>query len=106
MSQQETPYQLNQNPLVHRDGEITSKNFLPNVFLWMFIALGLSASFAYYFSVDATLMQYLYMDSSISELNWLLDPFWILSSGLHAYLTLLGVGLYNLKKKKPMGSFS
>ncbi|MBC7745636.1 MAG: Bax inhibitor-1/YccA family protein [Flavobacterium sp.] len=60
MSSQQTPYQINQNPLVHQDGEITSKNFLPNVFLWMFIALGLSASLAYYFSVDASLMAYLY----------------------------------------------
>lgn len=60
MSQQENSYQFDQNSLIKRDGEITSKNFLPNVFLWMFIALGLSAAFAYYFSADASLMQYLY----------------------------------------------
>ena len=59
MTEQETPYKYDQNSVVQYDTGITSQNFLPNVFLWMFVALGLSASFAYYFSVDATLMSYL-----------------------------------------------
>lgn len=46
-------FEFDQNPLVQRGGTITSRNFLPNVFLWMFIALGLSAGFAYFFSTDA-----------------------------------------------------
>lgn len=51
-------YQLS-DPIVQRQGGITSQNFLPNVFLWMFVALGLSAAFAYLFTVDQTLMAYL-----------------------------------------------
>ncbi len=64
MSQPPDIYQFDQKRLIQRDGEITSKNFLPNVFLWMFLALGLSAAFAYYFSNDAALMQYLYNTQS------------------------------------------
>lgn len=59
MTDQENSYKYDPNSVVQYDTGITSRNFLPNVFLWMFVALGLSASFAYYFSVDATLMSYL-----------------------------------------------
>ena len=46
-------YQINET------SGITSRNFLPNVFLWMFIALGLSAGFAYLFSTDMSLLKLL-----------------------------------------------
>ncbi len=59
MTEKETVYQLNHNPLVQREGGITSRNFLPNVFLWMFMALGLSATFAYFFSTDPALLSML-----------------------------------------------
>ena len=36
-----------------------SKNFVANVFLWMFIALGLSAAFASVFTLNTDLMNYL-----------------------------------------------
>ena len=38
---------------------ITAKNFLSNVFMWMFIALGVSATFAYFFSADESLLRML-----------------------------------------------
>lgn len=38
---------------------ITSKNFLPNVFMWMFIALAVSATFAYFFSADQQMLSML-----------------------------------------------
>jgi FtsH-binding integral membrane protein len=59
MSQKETVFQYNQEPIVQREGGITSRNFLPNVFLWMFIALGLSAGFAWQFSSDQGLLSML-----------------------------------------------
>jgi hypothetical protein len=59
MSEKDTAYQFNQEPIVQREGAITSANFLPNVFLWMFIALGLSAGCAYFFSSDAALLSLL-----------------------------------------------
>lgn len=59
MSEKESIYQLHQGPLSHRGSAITSANFIPNVFLWMFIALGLSAGFAYYFSSDQALLSML-----------------------------------------------
>lgn len=59
MSEKETAYQFDHNPLVQREGGITSVNFIPNVFLWMFIALGLSATFAYFFSTDQALLNIL-----------------------------------------------
>ena len=52
-------YQYNETPIVQRQSGITSQNFLPNVFLWMFVALGLSAAFAYLFTVDQTMVAYL-----------------------------------------------
>jgi hypothetical protein len=33
-------------------------------------------------------------------MNWLLDPLWILSLGLHAFFTSLGVGLCKIKTPK------
>lgn len=38
---------------------ITSRNFLPNVFIWMFIALSLSATCAYFFASDMSLLSML-----------------------------------------------
>lgn len=58
MSEKESIYQLNPDHISQR-GVITSANFIPNVFLWMFIALGLSAGFAYYFSSDEALLSML-----------------------------------------------
>lgn len=52
MSDQQV-YQINE-----RVG-ITAKNFLPNVFAWMFIALSLSATCAYFFASDAGLLSFL-----------------------------------------------
>ena len=59
MREQQTSYQLDKNGLVLKETGITSKNFLANVFLWMFVALGISAAFAYYFSQDQTLLNLL-----------------------------------------------
>ena len=59
MTEQESSYKFDPNTIVQYDNGITSRNFLPNVFLWMFVALGLSAAFAYYFSIDESLMRLL-----------------------------------------------
>jgi FtsH-binding integral membrane protein len=59
MTEQESTYNFDPNTVVQYDNGITARNFLPNVFLWMFVALGLSAAFAYYFSVDEGLMRLL-----------------------------------------------
>lgn len=37
--------------------EETTRKFMANVFLWMFVALGISAGFAYYFAHDQSLME-------------------------------------------------
>jgi hypothetical protein len=47
------------SPAIQQETGITSKNFLPNVFLWMFVALGISAATTYLFSTDTTLLGYL-----------------------------------------------
>lgn len=39
--------------------EETTRKFMANVFLWMFVALGVSAGFAYYFAHDQSLMELL-----------------------------------------------
>jgi uncharacterized protein len=47
-----------------------SKNFVANVFLWMFIALGVSASFAFAFSMNLQWLAYL-VDPVAGKLNML-----------------------------------
>ena len=39
--------------------EVRTRSFIANVFLWMFVALGVSALFAWQFSVNEQLMAYL-----------------------------------------------
>lgn len=60
MAERDNTFQFDENPLVQREGGITSRNFIPNVFLWMFVALGLSAGFAYLFSTNAQLLSMLF----------------------------------------------
>ena len=51
-------------------GEKTaSKSFLSNVFMWMFVALGVSALFAWQFSVNDQLMAYLVSDTGLTGLG-------------------------------------
>ncbi len=59
MTEQETTYQLDENGLLIKETGITSKNFLSNVFIWMFVALGISAAFAFIFSQNESLLQLL-----------------------------------------------
>ena len=59
MAQKNSEYQLTNEPIVQHSGNISSANFLPNVFIWMFIALGLSAGFAYLFANDEDLLSML-----------------------------------------------
>lgn len=51
-------------------GEKTaSRSFLSNVFMWMFVALGVSAFFAWQFSVNEQLMAYLVSDTGLTGLG-------------------------------------
>lgn len=52
-------FNLNERPVIQRETGITSKNFLANVFLWMFVALGISATSTYLFSTTDTLLRLL-----------------------------------------------
>jgi FtsH-binding integral membrane protein len=49
-----------------------SKNFMANVFLWMFIALGISAAVSFYFSLNANiLLEYLVKpEGGLNMLGW------------------------------------
>lgn len=58
MSDQNT-FNLNENPVIQTGAGITSRNFLPNVFIWMFVALGISAASTYLFSTDTYLLSLL-----------------------------------------------
>ena len=54
------------------EGLSTARTFLSNVFMWMFVALGITALTAYLFASDATLLGYLinYETGSMSTLGW------------------------------------
>jgi uncharacterized protein len=45
--------------VIQLDNAVSSKNFMASVFLWMFVALGISAGLAYWFANDYTLLRYL-----------------------------------------------
>jgi len=51
-----------------------SKNFIANVFMWMFLALGISAAVAFYFSFNEELLiQYLVKpESGLNMLGWMI----------------------------------
>lgn len=55
MENQKTSYTYN-NVIQLDDSEAASRKYLANVFLWMFIALGISAFTAYEFYINANLM--------------------------------------------------
>ena len=69
MSDQNT-FNFKQNPVIQHEAGITAKNFLPNVFMWMFVALGISAVSTYLFSTDTTLLQLL-VNSETGRINTL-----------------------------------
>ena len=45
------------------------RKFMSGVFTWMFVALGLSAAFAYFFATDASLLSLL-VDTESGEMSW------------------------------------
>jgi len=49
--------------------EVRSRSFIANVFLWMFVALGVSALFAWQFSVNSQLMSYLIAPTGLTGLG-------------------------------------
>ncbi len=53
---------------VLNDSQTTAKTFMANVFLWMFIGLGLSAVMAYLFASNESLLGYL-VDLSTGKMN-------------------------------------
>lgn len=49
--------------------EVRSRSFIANVFLWMFVALGVSALFAWQFSINSQLMSYLIAPTGLTGLG-------------------------------------
>lgn len=76
--------------VIQIDDAAASRKFLANVFLWMFIALGISAFCAYYFAANPSLIQLLIGANGLSGLGWI-----IMLSPL-AFVMLMGYGLNRL----------
>ncbi|HTN47073.1 MAG TPA: Bax inhibitor-1/YccA family protein [Flavipsychrobacter sp.] len=71
------PYNQNRETYIHADviesqvgNRSVAKNFVANVFMWMFAALAISAVFAYLFSENEQLLAYL-IDFETGKLNML-----------------------------------
>ena len=85
---------LNSEPIT--GGNTIAKKFMANVFLWMFIALGVSAFCAYQFASNVTLFNMLYPDTEqgrhMSGFGWLvtLAPF--------AFLLIMNFGFARLSQ--------
>lgn len=95
----------NINPYeIHGSSNTLSKSFMANVFLWMFVALGITAATAYYFGTRPELIQMLLKvksDGSVgmSILGWvvMLAPFgmvMLMSFGLEKMKTSTMVALF------------
>ena len=69
-----------------------SKTFISNVFLWMFIALGISAFFAYLFASNLQWMSYL-VDTEAGKLNTL---GWIVLLAPIGFVLLMSLGFARL----------
>jgi len=76
--------------VIQIDDAAASRKFIANVFLWMFIALGISAFCAFYFATNPSLIQLLIGANGLSALGWI-----IMVSPL-AFVMLMGYGLNKL----------
>ena len=78
-----------------------SKNFVANVFLWMFIALGLSAAFAFLFTINSEWMLYM-MDATTGKLNML---GWVAMLAPLGFVMLMSFGFARLSAPAITGLF-
>jgi FtsH-binding integral membrane protein len=53
------------------EGVVLSRTFLPGVFLWMFLAMGITAFTAFYFAGTPSLMAYLIKPTGLTALGWI-----------------------------------
>lgn len=59
MENQDSQMQFSNYTVIGNEPKVLSKTFMANVFMWMFAALAISASFAYLFSVNLQWLSYL-----------------------------------------------
>lgn len=89
------PQKDNLIPVQAENGAVVgsvSKSFISNVFMWMFVALGISAFFAYLFADNRELMAYLF-DSQTHKLNIL---GWIVMLAPLGFVLLMNFGFSKL----------
>jgi FtsH-binding integral membrane protein len=82
-------------PVQDQNGNIAgsvAKSFISNVFIWMFVALGISAFFAYLFSSNQELLSYLF-DVQTGKLNML---GWIVMLAPLGFVLLMSFGFNKL----------
>lgn len=58
--------------VIQIDDATASRKFIANVFLWMFIALGISAFCAFYFATNPAFLQLLVGANGLSALGWII----------------------------------
>jgi uncharacterized protein len=78
-----------------------SKSFMANVFLWMFIALGISAAFAFLFMFNAEWMAYL-VDFETGKLNMM---GWVVMLAPLGFVMLMSFGFQKLSAPAITGLF-
>jgi FtsH-binding integral membrane protein len=78
-----------------------SKNFIANVFLWMFVALGLSAAFAFLFTINSEWMAYM-IDMETGKLNML---GWVAMLSPLGFVMLMSFGFARLSVPAITGLF-
>lgn len=76
-----------------------AKTFMSNVFMWMFVALSVSAVMAFLFATNASLMGYLVTETGLSIIGWV-----VLFAPL-AFVMIMSFGLHRLSAPAMVGLF-
>lgn len=76
-----------------------AKTFMSNVFMWMFVALSVSAVMAFLFATNASLMGYLVTETGLSIIGWI-----VLFAPL-AFVMIMSFGLHRLSAPAMVGLF-
>lgn len=76
-----------------------AKTFMSNVFMWMFVALSVSAVMAFLFATNGSLMGYLVTETGLSIIGWV-----VLFAPL-AFVMIMSFGLHRLSAPAMVGLF-
>ncbi|WP_316786413.1 Bax inhibitor-1/YccA family protein [Pedobacter frigiditerrae] len=97
-------YNYNSDSVFVQEGSV-SKKFFANVFLWMFIALGITTLAAYLFASSPELMQYIRKTDEVTGRNSMTILGWIATLAPLGLIFAMGSGLNRFSYATILGAF-